>query len=153
MKYRESSKLELKREINVSFKKEIIAFANSEGGEILIGIDDEGTVCGVDNPIPEMERSSNIIRDGIRPDLTAYTAMETFQEDDKTVIRLTISQGARRPYHLNDKGMKPSGVFVRHGVSSVPASEEMIRQMIREGKDISALDPSAALKLNETYYS
>lgn len=151
MKYRESSKLELKREINASFRKEIIAFANSEGGEILIGIDDDGTVCGVDNPIPEMERISNMIRDGIRPDLTAYTAMETFQEDGKTVIRLTISQGARRPYHLNDKGMKPSGVFVRHGVSSVPASEEMIRQMIRE-TDGTTFDQVRSIQQDLTFH-
>ena len=31
-----------------------------------------------------------------------------------------------------DKGLKPTGVFVRHGVSSVPATDEAIRQMLRE---------------------
>lgn len=35
MKYEESYTVELKQEINADFKKEIIAFANSEGGEIL----------------------------------------------------------------------------------------------------------------------
>ena len=43
-----------------------------------------------------------------------------------------MSRGLKRPYHLIDKGLKPSGVFVRHGVSSVPATDEAIREMIRD---------------------
>jgi len=35
--YEESSTIELKREVNADFKKEIIAFANTDGGEIFIG--------------------------------------------------------------------------------------------------------------------
>ena len=38
MKYKESSVLELKEQINADFKKEIIAFANTDGGEILVGV-------------------------------------------------------------------------------------------------------------------
>lgn len=37
-----------------------------------------------------------------------------------------------RSYHLSDKGLNPSGVYVRHGVSSASATDEMIRQMLRE---------------------
>ncbi len=43
-----------------------------------------------------------------------------------------MSRGLKRPCHLMDKGLKPTGVFVRHGVSSVPATDEAIRQMLRE---------------------
>ncbi len=132
MKYRESSSVELKREINPEFKKEIVAFANSDGGEIYIGVEDDGGICGIENPQQEMERISSMVRDGIRPDLTGYTAIECLEECGRTVIRLSVSRGGRRPYHLRDKGLKPGGVFVRHGTASVPASEEMIREMIRQ---------------------
>lgn len=45
-------------------------------------------------------------------------------------------RGGKPPYHLTDKGLRPSGVYVRHGVTSVPASEEMIRDMIRQSDGV-----------------
>ena len=132
MKYEESSKLELKEQLNADFKKEIIAFANTDGGEIIVGVAKDGTLTGVDNAEAEMERIGNMVRDGIKPDLTAYTSIERTEDKDKTLIRVTVSRGQKRPYHLTDKGLKPSGVFVRHGVSSVPATDEAKRQMLKE---------------------
>jgi ATP-dependent DNA helicase RecG len=48
------------------------------------------------------------------------------------VVRITVSEGTNKPYYLKGKGLKPSGVFVRQGTSSVSASSEQIRQMIKE---------------------
>lgn len=92
----------------------------------------DGSVVGVDSCEKVMEQIGNIIRDGIKPDLTAYTHIEALSENDRQIIRVTVLRGVKRPYHLSEKGLKPSGVFVRHGVSSVPATEEMIRQLLRE---------------------
>mgnify|MGYP002510984225 CR=1 FL=1 len=132
MKYVESPQLELKEQINGSFKKEIIAFANTDGGEIYVGIARDGSITGIADPESEMEKIGNMIRDGIKPDLTAYTSIERVEDDGKNLIRVSVTRGLKRPYHLTDKGLKPTGVFVRHGVSSVPATDEAIRQMIRE---------------------
>lgn len=41
-------------------------------------------------------------------------------------------RGQKRPYHISDKGFKAFTVFVRHGVSSVPVTEEAIRTMLKE---------------------
>jgi ATP-dependent DNA helicase RecG len=131
-KYEESSLIELKREINREFKKEIIAFANTDGGEIFIGVEKDGAITGVVDNEDVMEQVGNMIRDGIKPDLTAYTTIETILEDGKEIVRIAVNRGTKRPYHLTDKGLKPSGVFVRHGVSAVPATDEAIRQMLRE---------------------
>lgn len=76
MKYEESPVLELKEQINVDFKKEIIALANTDGGEILVGVARDGSVTGVEDTEAEMEKIGNMIRDGIKPDLTAYTSIE-----------------------------------------------------------------------------
>lgn len=132
MKYVESPQLELKEQINAEFKKEIIAFANTDGGEIYVGIARDGSITGIADPESEMEKIGNMIRDGIKPDLTAYTSIERVEDDGKNLIRVSVSRGLKRPYHLTDKGLKPTGVFVRHGVSSVPATDEAIRQMLRE---------------------
>ena len=132
MKYVESPQLELKEQINAEFKKEIIAFANTDGGEIYVGIARDGSITGIADPESEMEKIGNMIRDGIKPDLTAYTSIERVEDDGKNLIRVSVTRGLKRPYHLTDKGLKPTGVFVRHGVSSVPATDEAIRQMLRE---------------------
>ena len=132
MKYAESPQLELKEQINAEFKKEIIAFANTDGGEIYVGVARDGSITGIADPESEMEKIGNMIRDGIKPDLTAYTSIERVEDDGKNLIRVSVSRGLKRPYHLTDKGLKPTGVFVRHGVSSVPATDEAIRQMLRE---------------------
>lgn len=132
MEYRESYTTELKEIINADFKKEIIAFANADGGEIYVGVTKQGIVIGIDDAEYEMERISNMIRDGIKPDLTSCTAISTIQHGDFTIIKVIVSRGSKRPYHLSDKGLKPSGVYIRHGVTSAPASDEMIRQMIRD---------------------
>ena len=54
MKYEESPILELKEIINTDFKKEIVALANTDGGEILVGVARDGTVTGVEHPESEM---------------------------------------------------------------------------------------------------
>ncbi|MBT2581208.1 RNA-binding domain-containing protein [Planococcus sp. ISL-109] len=130
--FEESPKLELKREVTEGLKKEIIAFANTDGGEILIGIDDDGTVVGLANAQKELETVSNILRDSIKPDILVHTSAEIQTIKDKKVLKIEITRGSRRPYHLASKGMKPSGVFIRHGTSASAASDEAIRQMIIE---------------------
>ena len=136
MEYAESYTVELKREINADFKKEIIAFANSDGGEIYVGVDRNGTVTGVSDAEKMIEQIGNMIRDGIKPDLAAHTSMELITANGKAIIKVTVQRGVKRPYHLSEKGLKPSGVFIRHGVSSVPATEELIREMIRESDGV-----------------
>ena len=150
MKYEESPVLELKEQINADFKKEIIAFANTDGGEILVGVARDGSVAGIEAPEAEMEKIGNMIRDGIKPDLTAYTSIERIEEDGKAIIRISVSRGLKRPYHLTDKGLKPTGVFVRHGVSSVPATDEAIRQMLRES-DGTAFDKARSVNQELTF--
>ena len=130
--FEESQKLELKREITEGLKKEIIAFANTDGGEILIGIEDDGTVVGLTNAQKDLETISNILRDSIKPDILVHSSAEILTIDDKQVVKIEITRGSRRPYHLASKGMKPSSVFVRHGTSASAASDEAIRQMIIE---------------------
>lgn len=150
MVFKESETVELKSEINSDFKKEIIAFANTFGGEIYVGIDKYGEVIGIDDTDVEMQKIGNMIRNGIRPDLTAYTSIQEVNIDGKSIIKVTVMTGQKRPYHLSDKGLKPSSVFVRHGVSSVPATEEAIRTMLKETDGIT-FDKSRCINQELTF--
>ncbi len=130
--YHESETLELKREYTPDIKKEIVAFANTDGGEIYVGISDDGVVAGLAHPEKVLLQITSVIRDGIKPDLTMFTNCAVKNINGKKVILISVTRGTARPYYLSDKGLKPSGVYVRHATASNPSSEEAIRRMIKE---------------------
>ncbi|KAF0092036.1 MAG: putative transcriptional regulator [Fusobacteria bacterium] len=127
----ESETVELKEIYTPDLKKEIIAFANTSGGSIYIGVRDDSKIIGVDNPDFVMQQISNSLRDSIRPDILMFTNIDLLTEEDKKVIRITINQGIKKPYYLKEKGLRPTGVYVRNGTTSAPASEDAIRMMIK----------------------
>lgn len=158
MKFIESAHLELKEIINADFKKEIIAFANTDGGEIYVGVTKNGDIVGVKNAEKEMERISSMIHDGIHPDLVPFTSIEVINIEGKDLIHVNVFRGGRPPYHLTDKGLKPSGVYVRHGITAIPASEEMIRDMIRQSDGITydkvrAINQDLTFEYAEKYFA
>lgn len=131
MRYYESETIELKEKYISDIKKEIVAFANTIGGVIYIGISNTGEVVGVESADFVMQQISNAVRDSIRPDVSMFTAVELIAEKEKAIVKVTVNQGTKRPYYLADKGLRPSGVYVRSGTTSAPASEDSIRMMIK----------------------
>ena len=125
----ETENIEFKLQFTDELYKEVIAFANTDGGVIYIGIDNNGNAVGIDNVDENYARMTNGIRDAIMPDVTMFVKY-TIQEN--RVVRITVGEGSYKPYYLKSKGLKPSGVFVRQGTSSVSASPEQIRTMIKE---------------------
>ena len=132
MFFRESETTELKETVVDDIKKEIIAFANCDGGKLYIGVRDDGTVVGIDDPDGVSLQISNMVRDAIKPDVTMFLHYRTISEDCKEIIAVDIQRGTDRPYYLAKKGMRPEGVYVRQGYSSVPATDMAIRRMIKE---------------------
>ncbi len=128
MKY-ENENVEYKVQMGSNVYKEVIAFANSDGGTIYIGIDDQGNHVGIEDIDEAYTRLTNGIRDTIAPDVTMFVRY-TLEENE--IIRIEVSEGSYKPYYLRTKGLKPSGVYVRQGSSSVQASPEQIRRMIKE---------------------
>ena len=113
-----------------SISKEVCAFANTEGGELYVGVANDGSVVGVVNADDTMTRLSNTLRDTILPDVTPFIQITDEQEDGKTIVKVTTSIGTERPYYLKQKGLTPNGVYVRIGSTSVPVNEAGIRSMI-----------------------
>lgn len=125
----ESENIEFKSCFTNDIYREVIAFANTAGGVIYVGVDDQGQRIGVDDVDAVYTQITNGIRDAISPDVTLFVHYSL--EADK-VIRIEVGEGGAKPYFLKGKGLKPSGVFVRQGTSCVQASFEMIRNMIKE---------------------
>lgn len=150
MKMTESETSELKEIYTSAIKKDIVAFANSKGGTLYIGVRDDGWVTGLDQVDLVMEQLTNSIRDGIRPDLSLFTETQVLSDQGKSVIKVTVQQGTERPYYLAEKGLRPSGVYLRNGTSSAPASESSIRALIKT-RDGDSFESNPAIKQELTF--
>ncbi len=150
MFFQESETVELKAIVVEDIKKEIIAFANCEGGKLYIGVQDDGTVSGLDDPDAASLQVSNMVRDAIKPDLSMFLHYETLTVDKKRIVMVDIQQGTQRPYYLAKKGLHPEGVYVRQGYSSVPATNTAIRRMIKE-TDGDRFEEMRSLEQNLTF--
>lgn len=125
----ETENIEFKSQVTDDIYKEVIAFANTDGGVIYIGFDDNGNAIGIDNIDETYTRITNGIRDAIQPDVTMFIK---YTLQDNAVVKISVSEGSHKPYYLKSKGLKSSGVYIRQGASSVQASQEQIRRLIKE---------------------
>ena len=131
MKYEESDRVELKREMIKDLDKEIIAFLNTHGGTIFIGVDDNGNVIGIPQKLKDDydEKISAILTNNIKPNSRNNV---TFSYDEDNVLVINIKEGDSKPYYLTEKGPKPSGTYIRVGRSKRPATDDEILTMIRD---------------------
>lgn len=120
----EGELLEYKRMVDGrSLSKEIVAFANTRGGKIIIGVDDDGTVTGVHQMT--VDDLSNMARDNCDPPLAPKIDMK--DHDGKKVITVTVDPGQDTPYRTQS-----GKYYVRVGATSRLASlQEIIDLLIR----------------------
>lgn len=128
----ENKTTEFKREYVEDVKNTVVAFSNTDGGKLFIGLNDDGSVYGVADVEAVLLKASNAIRDAIRPDVTLFTDCSADELDGKPIVVITVQRGTARPYYLAGKGLRPEGVFVRQGASTAPATESLILKMIKE---------------------
>lgn len=128
----ESKNIEFKREYVDDIRKTIVAFANTDGGTLYIGIEDNGNVIGVENTDDCMLRVSNTIRDSIKPDVRLFIDISVVDTENKNVVKISVQRGTNRPYYIAQKGIRPEGVYLRTGASTIPATETAILNMIKE---------------------
>ena len=112
MRFHETETVELKSIVMDDLKKEIIAFANCDGGTVYVGVADDGTVLGVENADECALQISNMVRDAVKPDVTMFIHYETLDCGGKAVVAVNIQRGTNRPYYLAKKGLRPEGVYV-----------------------------------------
>lgn len=128
----ENKNTEFKREFVDDIKKTVVAFANTDGGTLYIGVNDDGTVCGADDTDACMLKATNTIRDSVKPDVSMFCDISTEVIDGKSVVKVEVQRGTARPYYIAGKGIRPEGVYVRQSASNAPATEAAILNMIRE---------------------
>ena len=132
MTFQETEKVALKSIVQEDIKKEILAFANCNGGTVYVGVSNHGEILGLEDIDASTLQISNMVRDSIKPDITMFIHYEALEYEGKSIIAIHIQRGINRPYYLSKKGLRPEGVYVRQGHSAVPASDTAIRPRIKE---------------------
>ena len=129
----EGIRLEFKRKAAYPEKVilEMIAFANTEGGILLIGVDDDGSIPGVKYPEEEMVVLTQSLQKYCRPALF-YNELIIPISDKRFVVRFEVPVSQRRPHlFVEDKDHKTC--YVRVNDMTVKASRE-VAEIVRRSK-------------------
>lgn len=154
---REDQFTEFKREYIDDIKLTVIAFANTNGGTLYIGVEDDGTICGLRNPEEVILQIQNTLRDSILPDIMMFVQCSFLDIDGKTIIKIQVHRGTKRPYFLRGKGIRrdcsPPKLTLGRGFlllrrppglpGLTPAPQAFARNFTREGRP--ARSPSTFL--------
>ncbi len=136
----EGKNIEFKREIpdkHEKFLKDIIAFSNSTGGKVILGIEDEtGNVYGIgeQSPFRLSDSISNMISDACTPQIEPDISIQT--AENKTILVIDIAPGKFRPYYLANKS-KENSAYIRINGTSRPADIRKLHELELEGQNIS----------------
>jgi predicted HTH transcriptional regulator len=128
----EGQRVEFKKKVNFPDKiiKEVVAFANSNGGKLILGIDDDGTIAGTRNIEGEIFVLEDAIEKLIIPSLT-YTVHTVKLNPKKGIAVFDVPEGLKKPYGVKATiNAKDGMVYVRNADESIKASKEM-RQILR----------------------
>ena len=131
LKADEGKTLEFKQDLSSPRKllKTLVAFANTAGGRIIIGVTDRiREPIGIDNPLDEEERLCNLIADSISPRLVPNVEMTTI--GGKTLLVVEVFLSNSRPHYLRSEGPE-TGVYVRLGSTNRQADRELIAELRR----------------------
>jgi len=127
----EGKTLEFKRDLSSpdGIKRTAVAFANTAGGTILIGVEDKtGYVHGVADPLALEERVASLINDSISP--RVLPDIELLSYRDTQVVAVQIYPSASRPHYLTASGLE-AGTYVRVGSTNRRADAELVAEMQR----------------------
>ena len=141
MLFQETEKTELKKVLNDSLQKELVAFLNSFDGTIYIGVDDDGIVVGVDNLDDTQKRIADIVTTQILPNPQSFIELGTKYVDGKNVIEIKVKKG-NALYYIKKYGRSAAGCFIRIGTTCRSMTEEEIERRYIESLSI----PEKAIK-------
>ena len=109
--------------------KEIVAMANFKGGRLLLGVEDDGAISGIQRPDIE-EWVMNIFTTKIHPMLLPFYE-EVVMDDGKRIVVITLTEGPSKPYVLRHQGRED--IYVRVGTTSRKATREQQARLFELG--------------------
>lgn len=126
MKMKENKNLEFKSTITNTFLKTVSAYSNFGDGEIWFGLNDDGSVCGIDNPEQVCLDIENRINDSISP-------KPNFKLDidyNTKIIRLVVQEGQYKPYMYKGKAYR------RSDTASIEVDQAELKELVLQGNNL-----------------
>ena len=114
MTFAETEKTELKQKLTDALPKEIVAFLNTDGGVIYIGVNDDGSICGVTKLDESLKKIADMIESQILPDSSQFVELGTKFIENKHVIEIKVKKGENL-YYIKKYGRSSQGCYVRVG--------------------------------------
>jgi predicted HTH transcriptional regulator len=138
----EGFELEFKRKVSTPIKiaKTIMSFANTKGGIILFGVDDDRRIVGVNSEKEEMEMIHTAASFYCDPPIEPI--IDTVPYKGRDVIVVTIEESTQKPHYLNIDGEEENGgthVYIRIHDKTVEASKEVVHILKAENPGAPAL--------------
>ena len=127
MKYIESEVLELKTKFSDTICKDLVAFLNTNGGDLIIGVNDNGNVVGVNSIDETSKKVSDIITDQIEPNPQNLITSEICYADGKTMLVVHVKKGVRPIYCQKKYGFSSTGCVMRIGTTCKNMTQEEIK--------------------------
>ncbi len=125
----ESQHVEFKRELTEKLEQSVISFLNSkDGGVIYFGVDDDGSIYGLQDADLVQRQIADRIKNNIRGETLGLFDIVLEKTEEKNIVKLIISSGTEKPYYLKEKGMTIEGCFIRNG----SRIEQMTNSMIEK---------------------
>lgn len=110
--------------------KSLVAFANTVGGDLYIGLNEDGTPVGITDPDETLQSLSFILRKFVFPSLVSFVSTEILTVGENLqIVRVHVSPGRFRPYSLDPK--RSETVYIRVENTNRPASLEDLGNLIR----------------------
>lgn len=128
----ENSGIEFKRDDlrPEQLAKEIVALANFQGGKVLLGVEDDGAISGIQRQDLETWVMDTVFGRYIHPQILPFYE-EIGVEDGKRVAVVTITQGTAKPYVVRNNNREE--IFVRVGSTSRQATREQQARLFESG--------------------
>jgi len=122
----ENSQVEFKRKFSTPEKiaKELVAFANTRGGYILFGVDDDRKIIGVESEKEELELISTAARFYCEPEIDYHTEILSLKKKD--IVIITVNESRSKPVKLISDTEDDKKVYIRYKDQSILASKETI---------------------------
>jgi len=116
------------QENNDDFAKTIAAFANTDGGRILVGISDDGSIRGINDIDSLMRRLDDIAINRCEPPITIL--QESLQVDGNNVVIVSVPKGQQRPYDVSGR------TYIRSSNRIRMASREEKQRLFQSSESI-----------------
>ena len=133
----ETNRIEYKEKLTSDLEQEVVAFLNSEGGDVFLGIRKDGSVTGISDPDDIQLKIADRLRNNIRPNILGLFNIFAEKRNEKNVIIINLASGTEKPYCIKQKGYSEAGCFIRVGSSSPPMMQEMIDRLLAKRHPLS----------------